>query len=92
MSIPPKLLTDSGHPPRKTRALVAAFKQGVGGDVLGLEGVRKYRDIRSYCLGCAGNAAEVGGCTTINCPFFPFRGGRNPHNPRRGKKPFEEAR
>jgi hypothetical protein len=92
MSVPVEVLTASGHPPRKTRDLVSAVAKGDGGDVLGLEGIREYRDIRRFCLRCVENAAEVCRCTTINCPFWPYRMGRNPHNPRRGKNPFGRRR
>ena len=88
MSIPVGVLTASGHPPRDTRRLVGAFANGADGDVLGLEGIRRHKDIRRHCLRCAENEAEVRRCTTINCPFWPYRMGRNPHNPRRGRNPF----
>jgi hypothetical protein len=92
MSIPASILTASGHPPRRTAQLVAAFAKGADGDALGLERVRGYGDIRQHCLRCVENAAEVRRCTTINCPFWPYRMGRNPHNPRRGRNPFAEVR
>ncbi len=89
LSIPVEVLTASGHPPRRTRELVNAFAKGADGDLLGLEGIREYGDIRHHCLFCVdGNAAEVRRCSTINCPFFPYRMGRNPHNPQRGRNPF----
>jgi hypothetical protein len=49
MSIPVEVLTASGHPPRRTRQLVNAFAKGADGDVLGLEGIREYGDIRRHC-------------------------------------------
>jgi hypothetical protein len=39
-------------------------------------------------LSCAENAAEVRRCAIINCPLWPYRMGRNPHNPKRGKLPI----
>jgi hypothetical protein len=92
MSIPVAVLIASGHPPRETRRLVGAFANGADGDVLGLEGIRRHKDIRRYCQRCVENDAEVRRCTTINCPFWPYRMGRNPHNPRRGRNPFVETR
>lgn len=92
MSIPVAILTASGHPRRSTRDLVNAFAKGDGGDYLTWrEDVREYRDIRQHvCLPCVdGNDAEVRRCSTINCPFWPYRMGRNPHNPKRGINPFE---
>jgi hypothetical protein len=37
------------------------------------------------------NAAETRRCTTIHCPFWPYRMGTNPHNPRRGVNPFSNV-
>jgi hypothetical protein len=91
MTVPTETLTASGHPPRRTAQLIAAFAKGAGGDCLGLEGIREYRDIRKrYCLSCVESDAEVRRCATINCPFWPYRMGRNPHNPKRGVNPFAE--
>jgi hypothetical protein len=68
MTIPVEVLTASGHPPRRTSALVAAFAKADGGDLVWRQDVREYRDIRRYvCLPCVGgNDAEVRRCTTIN--------------------------
>jgi hypothetical protein len=90
-SIPVEILSAAGHPPRPTRQLVTAFAKGDGGDCLTWrQDVREYRDIRRHvCLPCVdGNDAEVRRCTTINCPFWPYRMGVNPHNPQRGRNPF----
>jgi len=70
-----------------------AFAKGDGGDCLTWrQDVREYRDIRRHvCLPCVdGNDAEVRRCTTINCPFWPYRMGVNPHNPKRGRNPFSK--
>jgi hypothetical protein len=91
MSIPVEVLTAAGHPPRETRRIVGAFVRGAGGEVFGLQDIRRHKDIRRYCLRCVENAAEVRRCSTINCPFWPYRMGRNPHNPMRGSNPFTEA-
>ena len=86
MSLPTAILTAAGHGPRRTRDVVAAL-----GDVpLNCE-VRAHKDLRGHCLGCQENAAEVRRCTIINCPLWPYRMGRNPHNPRRGRNPFAKA-
>ena len=85
MSIPVDILTASGHPPRRTSSVVAALRKALE---LDLSGYREYRDLRRYCLSCAENSAEVRRCAIINCPFWPYRMGRNPHNPRRGVSPF----
>ena len=87
MTIPLDILTESGHPKRSTAKLVSAFAEGVGGDCLGLEIVRTHSDIRRHvCLYCVEGEAEVRRCTTINCPFWPYRMGRSPHNDARGRK------
>jgi hypothetical protein len=91
MTIPVEILTAAGHPPRRTYQLVAAYRAGDGGDCfMQLDGVREYADIRPrVCLPCTdGNDAEVRRCSTINCPLWPYRMGKNPHNPKRGVNPF----
>ena len=91
LSIPVYVLTASGHPPRRTSSVVAALRKALEVDLSGYE-LREYRDLRTYCLACAENSAEVRRCAIINCPAWPYRMGRNPHNPRRGTNPFAEAR
>jgi hypothetical protein len=86
-SIPPEVLIAAGHAPRRVRAVVSA---------LGEEGpsyeVRRYKDLRRHCLACAENPSEVRRCAVIDCPVWPYRTGRNPHNPRRGRNPFAQRR
>jgi hypothetical protein len=94
LSIPREVLTASGHPPRRTAALVAAFHKADGDEPMWWLGpVKEYADIRrNVCLPCLdGNDAEIRRCTTINCPFWPYRMGRNPHNPKRGTNPFQQT-
>ena len=89
LTIPTEILTLAGHPRRRTRDLIAAFNNATGGENLGLERVSGYRAIGGWCLRCLdGNAPQVRRCSTINCPFWPHRLGRNPHNPKRGTNPF----
>ena len=83
MSIPLEVLTASGHGPRETRRIVSAL----GDEPLAVE-IKRHKDLRRHCLRCAENAAEVRRCAIINCPFWPYRMGRNPHNPQRGHNPF----
>jgi hypothetical protein len=85
LSIPPEVLTAAGHPPRRTSSVVATLRKALD---LDLEDLREYRDLRRYCLECAENSAEVKRCSIIDCPFWPYRMGKNPHNPKRGKNPF----
>lgn len=83
MTIDCTILTLAGHPPARTSNIASRM-----GDVPGLEGLRTHKDLRTYCLeGCAENAAEVRKCEIINCPFWAYPTGRNPHNPRRGFNP-----
>jgi hypothetical protein len=93
MSIPAEVLTASGHPPRRARDLIAAFNKTTGGENFGLERVERITGIRSWCLACTGgNDAETRRCSTIHCPFWPYRMARNPHNPQRGCNPFKNGR
>ena len=87
MSIPPEVLTASGHGRRETRRIVSAL-----GDELKAVEIKRHKDLRQHCLICAENAAEVRRCAIINCPFWPYRMGRNPHNPKRGHNPFEQVK
>jgi hypothetical protein len=80
------VLTASGHPPRRTLAIVKATETALDLDLSGYA-MSEYRDLRSYCLSCAENSAEVRRCAIINCPFWPYRMGKNPQNPQRGKTP-----
>lgn len=92
MKIPLDVLRKSGHPRRSTKALVTALANPGnhhGGNEEGdpmdaLEAVRAYRDIPAYCNECAGDAPSRRKCAVINCPFWAYRMGRNPHNPQRG--------
>ena len=84
MSIPPEVLTAAGHPPRRTRAVLSAL-----GDEPIAQEIRGHKDLRQHCLACSsGSKAAVRRCVIIDCPLWPYRMGRNPHNPRRGRNPF----
>lgn len=99
MKILPATLTKAGHPPRRTSALVSALGNPGGrqagnedGDPMGpLECIKGYRDIPAYCDACAGTAQSRRRCACIDCPFWAYRMGRNPHNPRSGKAPVRAA-
>ena len=77
-------LRASGHGPREARRVIAA-----SGDEPIYPAIRRLTELRQHCLGCAENAAEVRRCVIIDCPLWPYRMGRNPHNPRRGINPFK---
>ena len=83
LTIHPDLLTFAGHGPRRTRSIVAAL-----GDEPVDESIIRHKDLRQHCLSCAGSKADVRQCAIINCPLWPYRMGRNPHNPQRGRNPF----
>lgn len=96
MNIPLDVLTASGHPPRRIRELVRALcnprglQKGneTGDPVERLGDVHRYRDILAYCDECSGGSArDRRRCAVINCPFWGYRMGRNPHNPKRGVQP-----
>lgn len=40
--------------------------------------IEKYSDIRSHCDDCAGTNIRRVNCQVTNCPFFPYRNGKNP--------------
>src|SRR6185437_1879064 len=82
LSVSTQVLTAAGHPPRSTRRLVSALRTALELD-LSEYGLREYRDLRKYCLDCAENSAEVRRCAVVDCPFWPYRMGHNPHNPQR---------
>jgi hypothetical protein len=87
MTIPPDVLTKAGHGPRRTSAIVAAIDMPVADDI------KEYRDIRRHCMDCSsGNAAEARRCAVYDCAAWPYRTGKNPHNPRRGRNPFTKGR
>ena len=95
MTLPPSVLTAEGHRPRYTRDIVNAFRKRDGDEPMWWTGpIVEYADIRRHvCLPCVdGNDAEVRRCTTIDCPFWPYRMGRNPHNPLRGRNPFANGK
>lgn len=83
MTIPTETLTAAGHGRRSTASIVSAM-----GEVDLVDGLKRYKDLRRHCLSCAENSAEVRRCAIIDCPIWPYRAGRNPHNPARGRNPF----
>jgi hypothetical protein len=88
MSIPPAVLAAAGHPPRRTRALV----KDLGDEPINHE-IRRHSDLSKHCRDCSADSKqEVRYCPIIDCPFWPHRMGRNPHNPRRGRNPFPKKR
>jgi hypothetical protein len=87
MEIDPEILKKAGHGPRRTRAIAAAVPMPVYED----DNIHKHSDIRQLCRECSScNLAEIRGCSHIDCAAWPYRMGKNPHNPRRGKNPFPE--
>ena len=86
MDIPVATLTAAGHGPRRTFAVVQAL-----GDIPLPAGIREYADLRRICLDCAETVGDVRRCSVIDCPVWPYRMGRNPHNPQRGRRPFQAA-
>ncbi|WP_157784716.1 hypothetical protein [Sinorhizobium fredii] len=99
MEVPLDVLTASGHPQARASALVFRLRVMQGQDSgemkhdpLPFPTPHKLKgDVRKYCLGCSnGNEAEVRRCPIYDCPAWPYRMGRNPHNPRRGANPFAQ--
>ena len=82
LTIPVETLIAAGHPPRPAQAVFSAW-----GGCLVETPRRGAKGIREHCIACAENFAEVRRCTIIDCPAWPYRMGRNPHDERRGKQP-----
>lgn len=88
MTLDLDVLAMSGHPNRRTIRVVGAMRTGMGDAEDWYDDVVRHGDIRRHCVTCsAGNLAEVRRCSVINCPFWAYRMGKNPHNARRGKVP-----
>jgi hypothetical protein len=86
--VTPAQLTAAGHPPR-TAAQVASAIASDGGISGARDGLRLTTLRDRECIPCRdGRLGEVRRCAVINCPAWPYRMGRNPHNPRRGVNPF----
>ena len=83
MTIPVDVLRASGHGSREARRVISAL-----GDEPIDPTICRLTELRRHCLSCAENAAEVRRCAIIDCPLWPYRMGRNPHNPQRGVNPF----
>lgn len=81
MSIPPEVLKAAGHGPRRTKS------RALGDEPVDASIIR-HKHLRRHCLSCATTPGEVRRCAVINCPFWPYRMGRNPHHPQRGSNPF----
>jgi len=90
MTIDPRVLSAAGHPHRKTRELLAAKNEAMGGGDWSAP-VSRYRDIPEFCLECSDDEQDVARCICCDCPFWARRTGRNPHNPRRGVQPSHLA-
>jgi hypothetical protein len=86
MALPVAILTAAGHGPRRTSSIVSAL-----GEVPRVDGLKRCKHLRRQCLACAENSAEVRRCAIIDCPVWPYRMGKNPHDPRRGVNPFAAA-
>ncbi|MGE3230260.1 MAG: hypothetical protein AB7J30_12580 [Hyphomicrobium sp.] len=91
MTLPVETLTAAGHPPRNTRAILAAYRST---DRETEPGIRRHKELWRQCFACVGSEnerripPEVRDCDVVNCPIWPYRTGRNPHHPQRGRNPF----
>lgn len=83
MKLDPAVLTAAGHP-RRSRASAVT---GALREFSSWPGLRFSQLRDAYCVACAGDRAEARHCSCIECPIWPYRTGKNPHNPRRGRKP-----
>lgn len=95
MKLSTALLEKAGHPQRKTEALVSALcnpskktaEYAEGDSIEVVERVKGYKDIPAYCDECSGDRLSRRKCAIINCPFWAYRMGKNPHSTRRGRFP-----
>ena len=105
MAFPLDVLSASGHPHATARSVLSRLKvmhgvdHGKEGDdgFLGLQPrdfPKRLTEIRErVCIPCSsGHPSEVRRCAIYDCPAFPYRMGRNPHNPRRGATPLAALR
>ena len=99
LAIPLDVLTASGHSNTTTRRFFKRLRDAHNinhpDDEDGWmvpEHPRRLTEIREcVCLPCSdGNEAEIRRCAIYDCPAWPFRMGRNSHNPRRGVNPFKK--
>lgn len=94
MEIAVEVLTAAGHGPSRVRgvnqrlAIMSGTDSGEArGDGPRASSLTKIRE--EVCVGCsADRLSEVRRCGIFDCPAWPYRMGRNPHNPRRGVNPF----
>ena len=86
MAVPIEVLNASGHPHRTAQQVFSAW-----GGCLVDNPARGPKGVREHCLACAESQAEVRRCQIYNCPCWPYRMGRNPHDERRGKTPVFRA-
>lgn len=99
-TISPEVLASAGHPKRSTATLRAAMCKGTSTSSVfhnsdmesRLSSVKEYRDIKTFCTDyCAEDRAAVRDCAIINCPFWAFRTGKNPHRPKQSPEARERS-
>ena len=61
------------------------------GEVELVDGLKRCKDLKRQCDSCVELRKERFECSVIDCPIWPYRMGKNPHDPRRGKNPFADA-
>lgn len=88
LELPCCVLEAAGHGPDRGRGVVGRYNLAFD---TSHDAKTPLTHLRSaLCIPCKhGNVAEVRRCCIIDCPVWPYRMGRNPHNPRRGVNPFE---
>lgn len=48
--------------------------------------ITKFSGIKSHCDDCAGSPSTRRNCRVTNCPFWPYRLGKNPFHAGNGQK------
>lgn len=94
-TIPLDVLAVVGHPKRslaQLRRAMATTTRGRPDPDAYPAHIRTYKAIRAHCYGCAETPVEARRCAIFNCPFWPYRLGRNPWSAARGRLPVGKAR
>ena len=88
--VTPAQLAAAGHPYSRASEVASRYARD-GGVEIASGGLRLTNLRERVCLDqCQPEHAKAGvrRCAVINCPVWPYRLGKNPHNSRRGWNPF----
>ena len=89
LEIPLEILTRAGHPRRRSAIAVLSACRGMEVLIARAGHPRRFTELINVCRECVATEHERRLCACIECPIWPYRMGKNPHHPRRGKAPEE---